>query len=107
MVACCAVMASCVSSPPAPPAPPAARPAAGTTLDKLTDAMKPCEICSFPRVRSVLAAQGGKLVYEKYWSEADAETLHDTRSAMKSITALLVGIAVGEGRIPAVTVPAL
>lgn len=47
---------------------------------------------AFPRLGSVLIARHGKLVYEKYF-EGDAATLRNTRSATKSITSMLVGIA--------------
>jgi len=41
----------------------------------------------------VLVAQHGKVIYEKYF-EGDEETLRDARSATKTITGSLVGIAV-------------
>src|ERR1051326_8588191 len=46
----------------------------------------------FKKITSVLIARGGKLIYEKYF-DGDVETLRNTRSATKSITALLAGIA--------------
>jgi CubicO group peptidase (beta-lactamase class C family) len=46
----------------------------------------------FPKLGSVLVAQHGKLLYERYFT-GDAETLRDTRSATKSITSMLFGIA--------------
>src|SRR5689334_18869076 len=46
----------------------------------------------FPKLGSVLIARHGKLVYEKYF-DGDAATLRDTRSATKSITSALAGIA--------------
>ena len=41
----------------------------------------------------MLVAQHGKVIYEKYF-EGDEETLRDARSATKTITGSLVGIAV-------------
>ncbi len=42
----------------------------------------------------------GTRVAERYFNGADAATLHDVRSATKSITALLVGIAIERGLLP-------
>ena len=49
----------------------------------------------FKKIGSVLIARHGKLAYEGYF-EGDAGTLRDTRSATKSITDILVGIAIDE-----------
>jgi CubicO group peptidase (beta-lactamase class C family) len=49
----------------------------------------------FKKIGSVLIARHGKLLYEDY-VEGDASTLRDTRSATKSITDVLVGIAIDE-----------
>jgi hypothetical protein len=48
----------------------------------------------FKKIGSVLIARHGKLVYESYF-DGDASTLRDTRSATKSITDALIGIAIG------------
>lgn len=45
------------------------------------------------KITSVLVARHGKLAYEAYF-EGDADTLRDPRSATKSVTSLLAGIAV-------------
>lgn len=55
----------------------------------------------FKKIGSVLIARHGKLVYEAYF-EGDASTLRDTRSATKSITDVLVGIAIGEHKLSGV-----
>src|SRR5689334_3920865 len=55
-----------------------------------------------PDTKSVLVMRGGEIIYEAYFGGADAETLHNTRSAGKSITSLAVGIAIGRGLVPAV-----
>ncbi|KAF1015843.1 MAG: 6-aminohexanoate-dimer hydrolase [Stenotrophomonas maltophilia] len=54
------------------------------------------------QVRSVLLQVDGHVVYEGYFNGADADTLHDVRSASKSITALLVGAAIQQGALPGV-----
>jgi CubicO group peptidase (beta-lactamase class C family) len=55
----------------------------------------------FKKIGSVLVARHGKLVYEKYF-DGDASTLRDTRSATKSITDILVGVAIGEKKLSGV-----
>lgn len=52
----------------------------------------------FKKIGSVVIARHGKLVYERYF-EGDATTLRDTRSATKSITSLLVGLAIRDKKL--------
>jgi CubicO group peptidase (beta-lactamase class C family) len=52
----------------------------------------------FKKIGSVLVARHGKLAYEKYF-EGNATTLRDTRSATKSITGLLVGLAIQDKKL--------
>ena len=52
----------------------------------------------FKKIGSVLIARHGKLAYEAYF-DGDANTLRDTRSATKSITDILVGIAIQEKKL--------
>lgn len=54
----------------------------------------------YPKTTSVLIFRDGKLVYEEYFGEGARDVLNNTRSAMKSITSLAVGAAIGDGRIP-------
>jgi CubicO group peptidase (beta-lactamase class C family) len=73
-----------------------------------------------PNVHSVLVAQDGRTIAEWYFSGTDErrgaplgtisfgpDTLHDIRSASKSIVSLLFGIAVSQGAIPNLEVPVL
>ena len=55
----------------------------------------------FKKIGSVLVARHGKLVFEDYF-DGDAGTLRDTRSATKSITDMLVGIAISERKLSGV-----
>jgi CubicO group peptidase (beta-lactamase class C family) len=55
----------------------------------------------FKKVGSVLIARHGKLVYEAYF-DGDSTTLRDTRSATKSITGILIGLAIQEGKLSGV-----
>ncbi len=56
----------------------------------------------FPGVTSIVVAKDGRLVYERYFGEGGPDVLNDTRSATKSVTAMLVGAAIDRGRIPSV-----
>src|SRR5271166_1968511 len=53
----------------------------------------------FKKITSVLIARHGKLAYEKYF-DGDATTLRDTRSATKSITSMVTGIAIDQRALP-------
>jgi CubicO group peptidase (beta-lactamase class C family) len=51
----------------------------------------------FPSTHSILVAKSGELVVEEYFYGFNRDTLHDMRSASKSITSTLIGIAVDRG----------
>jgi CubicO group peptidase (beta-lactamase class C family) len=57
----------------------------------------------FKKIGSVLVARHGQLVYERYF-EGDATTLRDTRSATKSLTSLMVGLAIQDNKLSGVDV---
>lgn len=61
----------------------------------------------YKKIGSVLVARHGKLVYENYFDGSDATALRDTRSATKSVTDILVGIAIDKGFLSGVTAPIL
>jgi CubicO group peptidase (beta-lactamase class C family) len=71
---------------------------ADTRLGALAGAIRSGE---FKKISSVLVARHGKLAYEGYF-EGDASTLRDTRSATKSITDALIGIAIDEHKLSGV-----
>ena len=47
-------------------------------------------------ISAMLVMRHGQPVFEQYWNGFDKDTLHDLRSATKSITSLLVGIAIDQ-----------
>jgi CubicO group peptidase (beta-lactamase class C family) len=59
----------------------------------------------FKAITSVLIAKNGKLVYEAYFDKDGPAALRNTRSATKSITSVLVGIAIDEKKLPGVSAP--
>lgn len=54
------------------------------------------------KITSVLVMVDGALVYEGYWNGAERATQHDIRSASKSVTGMLVGLAIDRGAISGV-----
>lgn len=61
----------------------------------------------FQAITSVLIARDGKLVFEKYYNGATAQTQHNTRSATKTIASMLAGIAIAQGKLAGVQAPVL
>lgn len=59
------------------------------------------------RIEAVVVEQGGKILFEEYWGGSTVESRIDARSASKSITALAVGIAMDEGAIESLALPAV
>lgn len=58
-----------------------------------------------PDLRGIVVIKDGKLVIEEYYNTFWRRTIHDIRSAGKSITALLLGIAIDQGLIEDVEQP--
>ena len=67
---------------------------AGLSATRLQDLDAAIRAAKYPKVGSVAIARHGRLVHEAYF-DGDARTLRDTRSATKSITSVLVGMAIG------------
>src|SRR5581483_7328951 len=60
----------------------------------------------FKNITSVLISRANQLIYEIYF-DGDAETLRNTRSCTKTITGMLVGIAIDKGFLAGVNTPIL
>jgi len=74
---------------------------AGISAKPLQEMENAIRAGDFKKIGSVLIARHGKLAYEGYF-QGDANTLRDTRSATKSITDILVGIAIREKKLSGV-----
>ena len=89
-------------------------------LERLTEVLR--SGAEYPNVHSLVIVKDGRLVYEEYFAgedrrhgpdgqrqtvtvEFDRDTLHDIRSAGKSVTSALVGIALDSGAIPSLDLP--
>jgi CubicO group peptidase (beta-lactamase class C family) len=57
----------------------------------------PIDSFEAPEIHAVLIARHGKLVLEEYFHGFDGQQVHDTRSASKSLTAILAGAAIMHG----------
>lgn len=63
------------------------------------DVLKTFDRDEHPDLQGVVVMHDGRIVAERYFNGGRADTIHDIRSAGKSITSLLVGIAIDQGRI--------
>jgi len=59
----------------------------------------------FGTVTSLLVSRRGTILYEQYFGGADAGTLHNTRSATKTVAGMLMGAAIADGLIASVNEP--
>lgn len=68
-------------------------------LDSMTVAI---EQRAYPNIDAIIISQNEKTVYENYFNGLTKDSLHDTRSSFKSVTGLLIGIAIDKGFIKSV-----
>jgi CubicO group peptidase (beta-lactamase class C family) len=71
---------------------------AGLSAERLQAMEAAIRAGDFKKITSVLVARRGQLAYETYF-EGDVSTLRDTRSATKTVTSMLAGIAIDAGRL--------
>jgi CubicO group peptidase (beta-lactamase class C family) len=62
---------------------------------------------AFKNITSILIARHGRLVYEAYFDDSAAAGLRNTRSATKTITGMLIGIAIDQQKLIGVNAPIL
>src|SRR5262249_60875996 len=98
--------------PPAAPAPPpvdlslpwvSAAPA-DVGMDAQGLAAAAAQAAAIPRQRSLLVARHGRLVLERYFGGANADTLFDVRSVTKTVVGALTGIAIRDAALPGLDV---
>jgi len=69
---------------------------ASVGMDAAALARAPASLDAGSGISALLVMRHGQPVFEQYWNGYDKDTLHDLRSATKSITSLLVGIAIDQ-----------
>jgi CubicO group peptidase (beta-lactamase class C family) len=74
-------------------------PPASVGMDAATLAQASSKLPANSGISAMLVMRHGQPVMEQYWNGYDKDTLHDLRSATKSITSLLVGIAIDQHRL--------
>ena len=74
----------------------------GWDSDKLAQISEKVNSNEFQKLTSVLIAHKGKLVHEQYFNNGHVDYMNDLRSATKSITSLMVGLALEHGHIKSV-----
>lgn len=61
----------------------------------------------FQQITSVVIARHGEFVYEAYFDDSGADGMRNTRSVTKTITGMLIGIAIDKGLLAGVDTPVL
>ena len=54
----------------------------------------------YQQITSIVIAHKGELVFEQYYNGSDQHTLHNTRSATKTITGTLIGLLIDDKKLP-------
>jgi CubicO group peptidase (beta-lactamase class C family) len=79
---------------------------AGLRVEALAALTQDLIDAQYPNTTSVLVLKDSRLVFERYFREGGPEVLNDTRSAMKSVTALAIGVALADGALQSIDEPA-
>ena len=117
------VATACAGSMPSSPGSPAASPSAAPAappvdlslpwvsatpsdvgMDDQALATASAQAAAIPRFRSLLVARHGRLVLERYFGAASADTLFDVRSVTKTVVGALTGIAIRDAVLPGLDV---
>ena len=77
---------------------------AGIASERLAKMEAAIRSGEFKKIGSVLIARHGKLVYESYF-DGNADSIRNTRSATKTITGMLIGIAIDQRLLGGVNAP--
>lgn len=87
---------------------PSATPASqGVSAEGLAALDQAVRAGTYQKITSVLIARHGRLVHETYFDDGGVEVRRNTRSATKTVTAMLVGAAIAEGDIANADAPVM
>ncbi|TWB40476.1 serine hydrolase domain-containing protein [Nitrospirillum pindoramense] len=76
-----------------------------TIVSRLTALLETWRSDPHPDLKGVVVMRHGRRIAEAYYNGDGPATLHDIRSATKSLTSLLMGIAIDQGRVAGVDAP--
>ena len=74
----------------------------GFSVQRLNEMQKAIEAGEFKTITSVLVARHGRIIYEHYFDKDGIDGLRNTRSATKTLTGALAGLAIARGSLPGV-----
>jgi CubicO group peptidase (beta-lactamase class C family) len=80
---------------------------AGLSASRLQEMESTIHAGTLKKITSVLIAHQGQLVYEAYFNGFEPASLMNTRSATKTVTSILLGIAIDQGLLQDVSAPVL
>lgn len=80
----------------------AAPAAVGLDGNRLADLVARLRTNVIPGIHGLVVVRHGYLAVDEYFNGSSADVLHTLQSDSKSVTSLLVGIAVGQGAIPSI-----
>lgn len=71
----------------------------GVNSEKIVGLIEDILVGKFKNIHSVLLVTNGKIILEEYFYGYDRDTTHEMASATKSVTSILVGIAIDQNRL--------
>ncbi len=75
--------------------------------ESLTAMDRAIEAGTYQKITSVLVARDGRIVHERYFGPGGPELRRNTRSVTKTVTAMLVGLAIDRGDLKGVQAPVM